>query len=311
MNIIKMKRPYLLLALLCLVACGPSKYIMDVEMRHPSKADVDLAGKLVSIVYLEDGRQENADFAENMAKGFASSLEKDYCMEKGSIGVYRKPLGNGENYACRDSMFNILMDTGADVVFLIDTIKLGTMTVGSPAKVSVKSVADSSYVSTGSIPFVMKLYCYDGMDKADRVRSFSGSSVAVPDVYSDGKRSREEMKVKAFEALGQEAAGSGQTLASSFISQWKVEQFTIMYFDNDMWFEALECALQFKWSKAIDLWLKALQSNDPLKRSCAAYNIATACHIMGNDSLAGEWLDFSDKENHISASDTLRKRLSL
>ena len=78
-----------------------------------------------------------------------------------------------------------------------------------------------------------------------------------------------------------------------------------------MWFEALECALQFKWSKAIDLWLKALQSNDPLKRSCAAYNIATACHIMGNDSLAGEWLDFSDKENHISASDTLRKRLSL
>ena len=75
-----MRRLSFLLLAVCLAfsACGPSRYVMDLEMRTVSKSGVDLNGKLISVVYLDDGRPENTAFSRGMASGFASSLEKDY-----------------------------------------------------------------------------------------------------------------------------------------------------------------------------------------------------------------------------------------
>ena len=50
-------------------------------------------------------------------------------------------------------------------------------------------------------------------------------------------------------------------------------------------------------------------SNDLLRRSCAEYNIAVACYMMGEYELASEWLDRSDKDNKLPLSDGLRKRI--
>lgn len=35
-------------------ACGPMRHAVHVEMRYPSKAGIDLIGKNVSVVYLEN-----------------------------------------------------------------------------------------------------------------------------------------------------------------------------------------------------------------------------------------------------------------
>ena len=43
-----------------LVSCGPSRHAIPVEMRHPSKSGIELAGKIVSVVYAK----ENADAGE-------------------------------------------------------------------------------------------------------------------------------------------------------------------------------------------------------------------------------------------------------
>ena len=306
-----MRRISFLLLAICLAfsACGPSRYVMDLEMRTVSKSGVDLNGKLISVVYLDDGRPENTAFSRGMASGFASSLEKDYGMPEGAIGLYSMPLDKGSDYASRDSLFNILMDTGVDVVFMFDTVRFGSMTVSAPAKIASKASADSAYLSTCSIPFSMKLFCYDGMNQADKVRSFTGSSNASPDIYSDGNQSRDALRQKAFAVLETEAVSSGNTISESFSPQWKTEQFSFMYFANETWYSAIEKAANFDWKGATEIWIGMMSSNDPLKRSCAAYNIATVCHIVGNDFLAREWLDRSDAENQLDASATLRKRL--
>lgn len=307
-----MKRNPLFSALLALglVACGPSKYVIDLEMRYPSKAGIDLAGKNVTVVYLEDGREENTSICKGMAEGFADAIQKDYSMPEGSIGVYRMPVEPGASYASRDTLVNLLMDTGADVVFLFDTVKLGNLTIGAPAKVAAGASRDSSYLSSCNLPFTMKMYCYDAMNKEDKVKSYSGSSVLRPDVYSDGAAPREVMRSRAFAALPAEGYGSGTTISTSFISQWKVEQYSILYFDSTLWYSAIEEVEKFDWTAAMDIWMGLLESSDPLKRSCAAYNIATACHILGNSQLAGEWLDRSDADNPLPMTETLRKRIA-
>ena len=148
-----MKRYIVLFAALCaaFVSCGPSRHAVNVEMRYPGKAGVDLGGKIVSVIYLENDNPYANVFNEGMADAFAYSIEQDFGTGEGSVGIYRMQSQPGAVYASRDSLFNILMDTGSDVVFLFDTLKFGQMSMGGVSRVLSPVSADSSYLSTGSV----------------------------------------------------------------------------------------------------------------------------------------------------------------
>lgn len=296
------------LAALLAISCGPSKHAIHVEMRHPSKTGVDLAGRNVSVVYLENDNAISTDFSESMADGFAYALEQDYGQAT-RIGIYRMRQVAGADYSRRDSLFNILMDTDADVVFLFDTVRFGTLTVGGPSRVTYPTSKDSSYVSTGSIPFTMKLYCYDGMGKEDKVQTYGGNSVARPEAYSNGKDDSTVATSKAWKALGEEGWDAGLLVADSFKSQWKHEQYSIVYYDSEKWYKALEKAEQYDWKGAMDIWLELLDTHDLMKRACAEFDIAVACYMLGDYQLASQWLDLSDKDNKLPISDAMRKRI--
>ena len=72
---------------------------------------------------------------------------------------------------------------------------------------------------------------------------------------------------------------------------------------------AMEYADALQWKPAMDIWLKLLDTNDLLKRACAAYNLALATYMLGDYDLALLWLDRSDADNKLPMSDTLRKRI--
>ena len=175
------------------------------------------------------------------------------------------------DYANKDFMLGLLVDTDADVVFLFDTLKLGPV------------------LGDGSTQFTMSMYSFDGMEKAEQVHVYKGTSAAV---------------------LSEGAPKSGTLVASSFKSQWRNEQYSLMYFDNEKWYKALDRAEAYDWKGAMEIWMTFLSSNDPLRRSCAAYNIATACYMLADYDLAAEWLDYSDKANKLTHSDNLRKRIN-
>lgn len=59
----------------------------------------------------------------------------------------------------------------------------------------------------------------------------------------------------------------------------------------------------------MDIWMTFLDTNDPLKRSSAEYNIAVACYMLGDYALAKEWLELSDNDNRLPLSDALHKRI--
>ncbi len=293
----------------CFIACGPTKHAIHVEMRHPSKAGIELAGKNVSVVYLENDNRTATEFCESMADGFAYALEQDYGTGDGSIGIYRMRKAEGANYASKDSLFNILMDTGADVVFLFDTVKFGNMTVGGPSKVAYPIGKDSTYISSAKIPFTLKLYCFDAMNKDEIVQAFGGTTMASPSVYSNGHDDSTIATMKAWNALGAEGWEAGLEVSESFKSQWKHEQYSIVYYDSQKWYDALALAENYNWKDAMDIWLNLLETNDLMKRSCAAFNISVACYMLGDYPLATAWLDRSDTDNKLPISDAMRKRI--
>lgn len=295
---------------LIVCSCGPSRHAVQVEMRYPSKSGVDLVGKIVSVVYAADRDSVASKFNGAMAEGFAHALEQDYETGDGSIGIYEVAVRPGVDYSSRDSMLNYLIATGSDVVLLFGMPQLGQMTVSGSTKVSSSSSVDSSYVSTGGIQYKLHLYCYDAMNKEDKVVAFGGVSTASPYVYSNGKLSSAAILKKAYEALPEAAAEAGRNVAEAFKAQWKHEQYSIAYYESQKWYEALYLANQYEWKAAIDIWLAELDTSDLMKKACAEYNIAVACYMLGDYALALEWLDRSDSDNKMpTLSDAMRKRI--
>lgn len=260
-----MKTRFFLLAsvvLLLIVSCGPSKHTMYIDARQPSKSGVDLAGKVVSVVFLENEDELGTTFNNNIAEGFASTLEKDYGTGEGSIAIYRMLKESDQDYTSSNVLIDLLVDTDADVIFLLDEVKYGPV-------------------------FSIRMYCFDGMDKSEKVRIYSGNCTSGVDGFE-----------------------TGVTISESFKSQWKTEAFSLAYFDNEKWYNALDHAESYEWKKAMDLWFRLLETNDVMKRSCAEYNIALACYMLGDYNLAEKWLDRSDADSKLpNMSEALRKRV--
>ena len=292
------------------VSCGPSRHSIHVEMRHPSKSGIDLAGKNVSVVYLENDNPLSNGLGQDIADGLANSIEQDNGTGYGSVGVYMMRAQQGGDYSSRDTLVNLLIDTGSDLVFLIDTLATGELAMGGSTSVASPVSPDSSYIATGGLRFTMKMYCFDGMDKSEKVHTYNGSSTAVPYAYSNGRESVSTLKERAISTLPELGFEAGSTVSNTFKSQWKHEQYSVVYFDSVQWINALNHADAYDWKSAIDIWLKLLDTNDMLKRSCAAYNLSVATYMLGEYELASQWLDRSDADNRLPLSDALRKRIN-
>lgn len=268
-----MKRILIILMLLAAVSCGPSRHAIHVEMRHPSKSGLELAGKNISVVHASTGDAEADKFNENMADAFAKALEKDYGTGEGSVGLYMVDGGKAD-YSLRDSLVSILMSTGSDMVFLF----------ASPQFQPKNQV--------GATPLNIRLYCYDGMNKDDKVISFAGNTILSPSGDSD-------------------AEDVGKHIAESFVSQWKHEQYSVAYYDSQKWYDALIRAEQYDWKGAMNIWFELLDTNDQLKRATAEYNIAVACYMLGDFALAEQWLEKSKADSDMpTLTDALSKRIN-
>lgn len=305
-----MKRILYLIAIAAVAAaCGPTRHAIYLEMRHPSKSGIELAGKNIAVVHLENDNVFSNDLAKGIAEGMSDSLEQDYETGEGSVAVFSMRVTPGARYASKDTLINLLLDTGADVLFLVDTLYVGPMTMGGITSVASPESPDSTYISTGNLPFRMRLFCFDAMNKEEKVFTYSGSSTAVPYAYSDGRQSEDTIRERAMKSLPLLGYEAGKTVSSNFKSQWKNEQYSVLYFDGEKWYKALEYADGLQWKPAMEIWLELVNTNDVMKRSCAAYNLALASYMLGDYDLALQWLDMSDKENELPVSDSLRKRI--
>ena len=299
-------------ALLALVSCAPQAFVVSPEMRGPSKSGLNLAGKSLAVVYLTDGNPRDDAFNASAAGGFATRLEEDYFGGDRAVGLFTARGGKGVDYASKDSLVSLVMETENDVVFVIDTPELGVPVVKDPVRVTGARVsADSSYVSVVSVPFTTKIFVYDSMNKEDRVFGFAGGRNFKAEIYSDGKKSKEDILKEVWSNIAPGAESAGYAAASSFQATWKQDDFYVIYYDGaeSAWDKGAEYAYSYKWKEAISQWTTLLKCKSDEKKACAAYNIALGCFLCGQPALALEWLDRSDSYTPVSLSVSLREKI--
>lgn len=305
-----MKRPLCLTiatgCLSLLVACSPSIYTMPVQMRQPSDSGVDVCGRSVAIAYVAGERGDSLINA-GISEGLALALESEYFDGKQAIPVYSIQETGKALYYARDTLRSLVMDTGQDLVFLLDKSDFGSADYGLPQPTGLAS-PDSLYKIGVSLPVTLHLYVYDSFDPRDTVMIYSATTSPKLFFYGSAEESGDELLSKTKAAFSASSRNIGAKLGSSFESEWKVENFSFYFYDRPEWIDALSFAYAFNWQKAIDIWT-GLAGSGPLKQAAAAYDIATACYMLQEYELALSWLDVCDSSARLSHSATLRKRV--
>lgn len=291
-----------LTALAALQSCDPQAFSMNVEMRYPSSSGISIEGKSVAVVYLNEDPAKDSVFNENLANGFASAIEKNYFNGAEAVNLYKMPKVSGGVYSDADTLINLVVDTGCDVVFLFDSPDFGSV------KINDFQGADIANQYQASVPVSVKLYGFDSLSGSDSVRVWTGSRMMSSIVPATA--GRQAAADSLWSRLGEPADNLGSVSARTFAPVWKEETYTFLYYESpEIWLAAAQKAYDYKWSEAIADWMKLLETNNNMKRSCAEYNIAAACFLMGDNELALKWLNRSDEDYPISLSTTLRKRI--
>ena len=205
-------------AMLALASCAPQAFVIRPEMRGASKSGLNLNGKTMAVVYLTGNENNVNSFNASLAEGFASRLEEDYFGGAREVELFKMPAEKGANFSAKDTLVNLVLESGRDVVFLFDEPELGSPIVNDPVKVTGKKLpADSAYVSNVAMTFNTKVYVYDSMNKDDKVLAFSGSKSVTTDVYNDGKTSKEKIAKASLKDIPKMAEKAGNLAASSFL----------------------------------------------------------------------------------------------
>lgn len=287
------------------VSCGPSAYTLSIETSRPSASGVDLAGKTVSVVYMDNGQEPDSLFAASMASAFVMELEDDYFGGDSLVPVFCLDKISGSDYFSKSSMAELLVEAGTDVLFLLDSPVFGT-------DIEARTVpsGDGAYTAVGTIPFSVNLYAYDSMDKRDTVLLFSGSSSANVSARINGTESREGIEYILKSGMEGAAATAGSASGRRFAPEWKSEDVAFFLYDSAEWYDSYYYVNDYQWQKAMDIWMSMLDTPNLEKKACLEYNMAAACYLQGQYKLASDWLEMSKEHFSLPYVRTLEEKIS-
>lgn len=289
-------------ALVALQSCDPQAFSMNVEMRYPSSSGMSIDGKSVAVVYLNEDSAKDSVFNECLANGFASAIEKNYFNGAEAVNLYKMPKVGGGVYSNADTLINLIVDTGCDIVFLFDAPEFGNVQIKEQ-----KTSTSGTYYPV-SVPVAIKLYGFDSLSGSDTVRVWTGTRMLSANM--EASLGRQAAADSLWNRIGSSAENLGEVSARTFAPVWKEETYSFIYYESpEAWLTAAQYASDYKWNEAMKVWISLLDTNNTMKRSCAEYNIATACFLMGDNELALKWLNSSDEDYPISLSKTLLKRI--
>ena len=299
-----MKHTWILALTLC-AACSPQVYPLYLDVRQPSASGLSLAGKNISVVYMDGTTRVDSLFDRQVASSLARKLEEDYFGGSEQVGLFRIPQADSVSV---DLMHSLVMETEGDVVFVLSS-KLGVPEPENNQAVSNATSPDSAYVCPVAVPVKTQLYVYDSMGE-DKVLPYAGSAVLRARVYNNGMVTSDGLRTLSLYSLSPEAEHVGQNISRRFLSQWNTESFSFYYYDSDNWIDGIVKIYEGKMAEAVDIWAPLVKKGNAQSRACACYNMAQTFYLLGDYALSTRWLDEAEKLENVSLAAGLRKRLS-
>lgn len=287
------------------VSCGPSAYTLSVETSQPSVSGVNLAGKTVSVVYMDSGQEPDSLFAAAMASAFVSELENEYFGGDSLVPLFCLDKAASADFPTKSSMVDLLVDTGSDVLFLLDSPAFG-----NDFRIRKIPVADGSCTAAAAIPFSVNLYVYDSMDKRDTVLLFSGSTEANISASVSGTESEEGLEYILKSNMQGTASAVGSASGRKFAPEWEFENIVFFMYGSQEWYNTYYYVNDYQWQKAMDIWMSMLDTPNLEKKACLEYNLAAACYMQGQYRLASDWLEMSKEHFSLPYVRALEEKIS-
>lgn len=299
---------FFILSTLLVVSCAPIPYYLEVEKRQDSEVKIDFTDKTISIISICNSSKGDSAYLSQMAIGMAEQIEKDRGLTTGSVNVFFIP-DSIYRMTGLPFLYDVAKNTSSDYLILADSLKVGEYEMGSDTNQQV-AFEDSFFIqAVVLLPFNLHYSIFDAHTMIPLYEKSVSDSISwvlldeEPIPYLKAIAKANASSDKGFNSLGSD-------LGKDLSTQWNSQKKMIIYYDSRSWMSALEYAQSFQWEKAVDIWMELTNSNDPIKVSCAAYNIAVACQINGQIDLAKKWLDFAQKKYEFREIESLREELN-
>jgi len=279
--------------MLLTTACGPVINILEVDVKLPAKAPLEIIGKQMAVFIPEYDSilVTDSTLTRMFAESFAEQLAAVAGQPKGSVPLFsHKPDSLNPGFAQLPAYAQQLaVETESDLLFLVDSVSIGKFDA-----LDVAGSAEGYKRQLLYVPFRGRVRVYDA-SKIEYTRNFPVCDTVAWELWVSKSRETLAIPTSAFEDLKNASLYIGKGLAEAFSDQWETQDRVIFTYEHPKWRQALEYADVFEWEKARDIWMELLNSQDPRSISCAAFNLAVSCEMTGNIDLAVKWLDYASK----------------
>jgi hypothetical protein len=145
---------------------------------------------------------------------------------------------------------------------------------------------------TVELPYYLELNAYDAVADSVMFRKAVRDTIAV--YLVNGTEEGKNVSETLVDRLPEITEKIGERAGSELSTKWNTQEWMLINYPGDAtWNSAYLLARSFKWSDAIAKWMPLTEDSNSQKASFAAFNIAVACEMMEERSLAREWIDFA------------------
>lgn len=303
-----MKRKLILIAVFGLMAatllqsCGPVIRYFNIDQRVPAEFPVDLTDKNISVFSSTDAIKDSASLDKerfttdsllmlNMALGLAEGLESKLSLDTGAIMVFNQTGTKRSQLDNPDYVKGLALNSSADMLFVIEYLDMGTMTLYKVAGEGLSGSADISYVS---LPFTMEVGLYNGITGLPEFRREVADTIYW-EVITRMDLKDEVIASRLYSSMYEISKKLGASFSSRFFDNWETIERYLYNYESKPWMEAYRLSQEFRWKEAMDIWMTLTNEATPVKRASAAFNIAVALEMMDEYKLALEWIDYAAK----------------
>ena len=279
---------YLLVVISALLAapCSAQQVMrFNVDVLQPTKFTLEIEDRSAAVVAAYSENQDSLAVA-SVALGAARYLEGANALEDGDVGAFIIPENEYKGTWDKKYLEDLMMETGRGCLVILSEIKFGN---------GVLERTEGSYGYSEivvSIPGLAVLDVYDAIHDTTLYSTLVSDSVKF---YIPGKFSRSSAQIQSYvdSCETQIFQKFGVLAAQKICPTWKTEMWMLFdYPTNISWHKAYMDALDFKWQEAINGWLPFTENSNAKKASLAAFNIAVACQMMGENELAAGWISY-------------------
>jgi len=311
---------------LLVVGCAPQAMFFNVDVKDPSSYDLDPQDRKVSVIALTETPAKNETVESKMVKnidssgianvamGVAADYEKGQGLDSASVAVYTVPksefkgfpsyFNKGVRAPDKEYIGQLMVKSSSEILIFVDNLKFFDYTQKATF------LGDGSSIGlTVEMPYYLELNVYDAVADSILFRKAVRDTIAV--YLVNGTENGKSVSETLVDRLPEITEKIGERAGSELSTRWNTQEWMLINYPSDAtWNSAYLLARSFKWSDAIAKWMPLTDEVNPQKASFAAFNMAVACEMMEEHSLAQEWINFALGKFRFREAEDLREYLN-